>query len=107
MKIVLPEVPKYIASVFNYLYITGTPADEALIYDFAPYTTYYSFFEYHFNNDGSLSELNDQTATEAAWMSHTAPLAPITNLTAASFSSELTRPTLDNAHCREKLINNI
>ena len=107
MKIVLPEVPKYIASVFNYLYITGTPADEALIYDFAPYTTYYSFFEYHFNNDGSLSELNDQTATEAAWMSHTAPLATITNLTAAGFSPELTSQTLNNASSRENLINNI
>lgn len=107
MKINLPELPDYNASTFNYFYVSGTQADQALIRDFAPYTTYYSFFEYHFNTDGSLSELNDLEAIEAAWESRSAPLITITNLTDAGFSGELASQTLNNASSRQNLINNI
>lgn len=106
-KIRLPELPDYIASTFSYFYVSGTQTDSLLIRDFAPYTTYYSFFEFHFNSDGSLSQLNDLEAIEEAWNSHTAPLATITNLTATGFSPELTSVTLNNNSTRENLIDNI
>jgi len=107
MTIVLPELPDYVATALNYLYVTGTQRDQLLIRDFAPYTTYYSFFEYHFSSDGSLSPLNDLTAIESAWISNTAPLATITNLTAAGFSAELTSQTLNNPTSSQNLISNI
>ncbi len=90
-----------------YFYVTGTQSDQLLINDFASYTTYYSFFEYHFNSDGSLSSLNDLAAIKSAWNSNTAPLATITNLTAAGFSPELTSQTLNNSSSRQNLIDNI
>ncbi|WP_405098626.1 glycosyl hydrolase family 18 protein [Oceanobacillus sp. FSL H7-0719] len=107
MKIILPKLPGYTATTFNYFYITGTESDQHLIRDFAPYTTYYSFFEYHFNSDGTLSSLNDLPSIELAWNSNTAPLATITNLTVAGFSSELTSQTLNNPSTRQHLVNNI
>ncbi|OZU87363.1 sporulation protein [Virgibacillus indicus] len=107
MKISLPELPDYTASALNYFYVTGTKSDQLLINDFAFYTTYYPFFEYHFNPDGSLSSLNDLTAVESAWNSNTAPLATITNLTAYGFSAELTSQTLNNSSTRQNLIDNI
>jgi len=107
MKIFLPELPGYTASIFNYFYVTGTQNDLFLINNFAPYTTYYSFFEYHFDSDGSLSSLNDLAAIESAWNNNTAPLATITNLTAGGFSSALTSQTLNNPSLRQNFINNI
>ena len=107
MKIILPELPGFIASTFSYFYVTETQTDSLLIRDFAPYTTYYSFFEFHFHTDGSLNQLNDLEAIEEAWNSDTAPLATITNLTVTGFSPELTSVTLNNIQTRENLINNI
>jgi len=107
MRIVLPELPDYAASTFSYFYVTGTPIDQALINDFSPYTTYYSSFEYHFNTDGSLSQLDDAEVIEAAWNRRSVPLATITNLTATGFSHELTSATLNNPSTRQNLINNI
>lgn len=106
MRVTIPELPDYVASSLSYIYINGTQNDQALIRDFAPYSTYYSFFEYHFSNDGSLSQLNDLTAIETAWNSNTVPLATITNLTPTGFSSELNQ-LLNNPSVRQNLINNI
>lgn len=107
MKIILPKLQDYTASTLNYFYVTGTPKDQLLIEDFAPYTTYYPFFEYHFNADGSLSSLNDLPAVESSWNSHTIPLATITNLTSTGFSGKLTSQMLNNPSARNHLINNI
>jgi len=107
MRIVLPELPDYIASTFNYFYVTGTPIDQALINDFAPYTTYYSSFEYHFYTDGSLSQLDDSEVIETAWNRKSVPLVTITNLTETGFSPEFTSETLNNPSTRQNLINNI
>src|SRR5699024_2080193 len=49
MKIILPPLPDYVATILSYFYVTGTPMDQTLIKDFAPYTTYYSSFGYHFD----------------------------------------------------------
>lgn len=107
MKITLPALPGYTASIVNYFYITGTEQDQLLVRDFAPYTTDYSFFEYHIHPDGSLSLLDDVLAIEAAWNSRTVPLATITNLTPAGFSSELTSGVLNNPSTRHNLIESI
>lgn len=107
MKLLLPNLSNDDVSVLNYFYVTGSYRDPALITDFAPYTTYYSFFEYHFRPDGSLSELNDLAGIEASWLSRNAPLATITNLTVNGFSPELTSQTLNHAEARENLVNNI
>lgn len=107
MKIILPKLPDYNASTLSYLYVTGTIVDQLLIKDFSPYTTYYSFFEYHINNEGSLSQLDDLEAIETAWNNNSAPLATITNLTAEGFSPELTSKILNNPSTRQSLINSI
>jgi len=107
MEIVLPQLPEYIASIFNYFYITGTPLDQALINDFAPYTTYFATFEYHFNTNGWLSQLDDLEEIETAWNRNSPPLVTITNLTEAGFNPELTSITLNNPSARQSLINNI
>ncbi|WP_068672068.1 glycosyl hydrolase family 18 protein [Oceanobacillus sp. Castelsardo] len=107
MEVVIPDHPTYTASTFSYNYITGTNHDEAIIHDFAPYSTYYSFFEYHISIDGSLSQIDDLKAIETAWVRHTAPLATITNLTSAGFSPILASQVLNNPTVRQNLINNI
>lgn len=105
--IILPEPPNYTVSTFNYFYVTQTKNDQLLINDFAPYTTYYSFFEYNFQTDGSLSPLDDLAAIEASWNSNTIPLATITNLTLIGFSSELINQTLNNPTARQNSVNNL
>jgi spore germination protein YaaH len=107
MTINLPELPSYEASILNYFYVTGTVTDQLLIRDFAPYTTYYSFFEYQFDTDGSLSLLNDLQAIESAWSSRTVPLATITNLTTTGFSDELTSRVLNTPSARQHLMDQI
>src|SRR5699024_1554473 len=107
MKVNLPQLPQYLATIFSYFYVTGTSFDQALVRDYAPYTTYYSSFEYHFNTNGSLSQLNDLDAIEVAWNSNSPPLVTITNLTEAGFNPELTSLTLNNPSARQNLINNI
>lgn len=107
MEVVIPKIPDYAASTLGYTYITGTQNDQEIIRNFSGYATYFSFFEYHFSSDGSLSQLNDLEAIETAWTRNTAPLATITNLTQSGFSSELTHQMLSNASARENLINNI
>ncbi|MED1202999.1 glycosyl hydrolase family 18 protein [Heyndrickxia acidicola] len=107
MKVKLPQIPQTKISTLGYIYITGTPHDQELIRDFAPYLTYYPFFEYHFTSEGSLSELNDLRAIEAAWRSRTIPLATITNLTQAGFSPQLASQVLRNPKARNRLIENI
>ncbi|WP_088051920.1 glycoside hydrolase family 18 protein [Virgibacillus dakarensis] len=106
-EVVIPKLPDYVASTLSYIYITGTDVDISLINDFAPYSTYYSFFEYHISSDGSLSGLNELKAIETAWTRDTAPLATITNLTASDFSSELTSQMLNSPSARQNLIHNI
>lgn len=44
MRVTIPDLPDYVASGLSYIYINGTKRDQALIRDFAPYSTYYSFF---------------------------------------------------------------
>ena len=106
-EVLIPEQSDYIASTFSYIYITGTDIDQALINNFAPYSTYYSFFEYHISLDGSLSQLNDLDAIETAWVRDTAPLATITNLTESGFDAKLVSQMLNNPSARQNLINNI
>ncbi|MFD2925294.1 glycosyl hydrolase family 18 protein [Halobacillus naozhouensis] len=107
MEVVIPEMPDYTASTLGYIYITGTQADQDLIQNFSPYATYFSFFEYRFLDDGSLSQLNDLEGIETAWRRDTAPLVTITNLTTSGFSSELTHQMLNNPSSRQTLIKNI
>lgn len=107
MQILLPDLPQYTASAFNYFYVTGTTSDQHIIRNFSPYSTYYSFFEYHFFNGGTLSPLNDLRAVEEAWNNSAAPLATITNLTSDGFSSELASSTLNHSVTRQHLIRNI
>ncbi|WP_085520594.1 glycosyl hydrolase family 18 protein [Tuberibacillus sp. Marseille-P3662] len=106
-QVTLPESPDYVASTFSYLYITGDQGDQDLIQNFTPYSTYFSFFEYHFFSDGSLSQLNASEAIEISWRRNTAPLATITNLTSSGFEAELTDQVLHHPSIRQNLIENI
>ncbi|ASK64075.1 sporulation protein [Virgibacillus phasianinus] len=107
MEVVIPEHPDYVASTLGYTYITGSEDDQEIIRNYAPYATYYPFFEYHFSSDGSLSQLDDLEAIETAWTVETAPLATITNLTPTGFSSDLTHQMLHDSSSRQTLIDNI
>ncbi|MDA3129137.1 glycosyl hydrolase family 18 protein [Aliibacillus thermotolerans] len=94
MQIIIPEQPAHVAATLSYLYITGTERDARVIRDFAPYTTYYGFFEYHLTPEGNVSSLNDLRAIEAAWNSGSTPLATITNLTETGFNPDIVSKVL-------------
>lgn len=106
-KITIPTLPYYQVITLGY-YVLKTPElDKELIKDYAPYTTYMKLFEYHFHEDGSLSELNDLPAIQQAWESQSPPTATITNLTEEGFSSQLTHQVLNSKEIRDRLIDSI
>lgn len=108
MKIVIPDIANYAASILNY-YVVRTPElDAFLINDFAPYSTYIAMFDYQFNRNGDLvNDLNERAAIEEAWRSRVVPLVTITNLLPEGFSTELSHNVLNNVTSRTNLINNI
>lgn len=106
-EITIPILPYYEITTLGY-YVLRTPEmDKKLIKDYAPYTTYMKLFEYHFHEDGSLSDLNDLPAIQQAWESNSPPFATITNLTEVGFSSQLTNQVLNSAATRKILVDNI
>jgi spore germination protein len=107
MRLIIPNLPDYPIHSMGFVTLRTPEEDQELISNFAPYVTYMPLFEYHFFADGSLSTLNDQVAIETARSHHSAPIATITNLTAAGFSPELTQQVLNTPQARERLINNI
>ncbi|TWI58133.1 glycosyl hydrolase family 18 protein [Halalkalibacter nanhaiisediminis] len=107
MVLIIPDISNHLASTLGYYIIRSPELDQALINDFAPYATYFSFFDYHFDYNGDLNELNDLRAIEAAWNRRVIPLATITNLTEEGFSPDLVRQMLNNPAIRQRLIENI
>jgi spore germination protein len=107
MVIMIPDISDYAASTLGYYVIRTPELDRTLINDFAPYATYLSLFEYHFFNNGTLSDLNDSTAIQTSWNRRMIPLATITNQTETGFSPELIHQMLNNPSVKQNLIENI
>ncbi|PRR96113.1 sporulation protein [Bacillus atrophaeus] len=109
MKITIPQISKnYLAGNLSFYVIRNPDLDRALIYDFAPYSSSISIFEYHFAPNGDIvNELNDIAAIEATWEKRVTPLATITNLTPGGFSTDLVHQVVNNPTARTNLVNNI
>jgi len=108
MQIMIPDISNYVASTFSYYVIRSPELDAFLINDFAPYSTYFSIFDYRIGPNGEFANnLNDLTAIEAAWRNRVAPLATITNLVPEGFSTDLVHQALNNPASRTNLVNNI
>ncbi|SDM72183.1 Spore germination protein YaaH [Fictibacillus solisalsi] len=107
MRLYLPPRPKYEADGFSYVTPSTSERNQMIVQTFAPINTYFGIFEYHVQEDGSLSTLNDHQLIRLSKENKVAPLAVITNLTPTGFSPELTRRVLNTPEIRERLINNI
>lgn len=108
MKLTIPNISNYLASILDF-YVVRTPEmDRILIRDFAPYSTSISIFQYHIVGNGDIANtLNDLTAIQTAWRFRVKPLATITNLTSEGFSPELVHQVLNNPASRTNLVNKI
>ncbi|WP_258171273.1 LysM peptidoglycan-binding domain-containing protein [Paenibacillus sp. R14(2021)] len=96
-RLILPPRPKYMEQGLSFILPSTQERTESLIRYFSPNNTYFGIFEYHINEDGTLSELtNDDVAVRASRENHVAPLATITNLTPGGFSPELTKTVLSS-----------
>lgn len=107
MNVKIPNISNYNATGLGYYTLRNPALDQALINDFAPYTTFIALFEYHFSENGTLNALNDLPAIQTAWSRRVSPIMTVTNLTSSGFSSELTHRMLNNPSAREHLIDNI
>ncbi|MFO6495551.1 MULTISPECIES: glycosyl hydrolase family 18 protein [Bacillus] len=107
MKLTIPDIPKKPITGLGYYTLRNPQLDRELINNFAPYTTYLAFFEYHFSSDGSLSDLNDPPAVQTAWRRRVPPLMTVTNLTETGFSPSLAHQVLNQPEARNNLIENI
>ena len=76
MRLTIPNISNYLASTLSF-YVVRTPElDQALIRDFAPYSTSISIFEYHIASNGDIANtLNDLTAIQTTWTHRVRPLA--------------------------------
>src|SRR4051812_41149818 len=108
MKLTIPNISDYLASGLNFYVVRSPELDQALISDFAPYSSSISIFEYHFSSNGDIANtLNDFTAIQTTWNYRVRPLVTITNLTPEGFSPELVHQVLNNPTARANLVNNI
>ena len=106
-KIVIPNISNFYISTLGYYALRSPELDQALVNNFAPYATFISLFEYHFSSNGSLNDMDDTAAIQAAWSRRVNPLATITNLTPTGFSTEMSHQVLNNPTTRNALIENI
>ncbi|MCC2931549.1 glycoside hydrolase family 18 protein [Bacillus sp. LBG-1-113] len=108
MRLTIPNISNYIAGTLSFYVLRNPDLDRDLINDYAPYSSSISIFEYHIAPNGDIAnELNDAAAIETTWRRRVTPLATITNLTSAGFSTELVRQVLNNPTARTNLVNNI
>lgn len=107
MRLKIPELPSYPINSMGYVTVRTPEKDKELIQLLSPLLSYIPLFEYHFYRDGSLSDLNDETAIQTAKNNHSVPIATITNLTESGFSGELVHVVLNSPELRNRLIENI
>ncbi|WHY86711.1 glycoside hydrolase family 18 protein [Neobacillus novalis] len=108
MRLTIPNISNYHASVLSFYVIRSPELDRALISDDAPYCTAISIFEYHIASNGDIANtLNDLTAIQTTWSHRVRPLVTVTNLTPEGFSPELVHQVLNNPSTRSNLVNNI
>ncbi|EKN62360.1 spore cortex lytic enzyme [Neobacillus bataviensis LMG 21833] len=108
MRLTIPTISNFHASVLSFYVIRSPELDRALISDDAPYCTAISIFEYHFASNGDIANtLNDLTAIQTTWSHRVRPLVTVTNLTPEGFSSALVHQVLNNPTARTNLVNNI
>ncbi|ARI76198.1 LysM peptidoglycan-binding domain-containing protein [Halobacillus mangrovi] len=69
--------------------------------------TYLSPFTYGVREDGSITEMNEESVLQAAKANNVAPLMVLTNFTNGSFSSDKAAAILRNPDLQETLITNI
>lgn len=103
----IPSYPNYSVTNLGYAVLQTPEMDVSLISNFAPYLTYTSLFEYHIFADGTLSQLRDQSAIQAALGHHVGPLATVTNLTANGFDTALLTTVLHSPEARQNLVDQI
>lgn len=108
MKLYLPPKPKYESVGLSFIIPSTLEENETRVRRFAPINTFLGIFEYHISEDGNLSTLvDDQQLVGLIRENNVAPLAVITNLTPAGFSSQLIKEVLSSPGIRNHLINNI
>ena len=108
IRLTIPDISNYLASGLNFYVVRSPEMDQALIRNFAPYSTSISIFEYHFLSNGDIANtLNDLTAIQTTWNYRVRPLVTITNLTPEGFSPELVHQVLNSPTARTNLVNNI
>ncbi|UJF34485.1 glycoside hydrolase family 18 protein [Paenibacillus hexagrammi] len=108
MIIKIPDTSNYIADTLSYYGVRSPELDQALIREYAPYSSSISIFEYHFASNGDIvNQLEDYAAIETTWKNRVTPLVTITNLTEAGFDSELVHLVLNNPAARSNLVDHI
>lgn len=86
LRLTIPNISNYYASTLGFYVIRNPELDQALISDFAPYSSFISIFEYRIAANGDIANtLNDLTAIKTAWNLRVRPLVTVTNFDSRRF----------------------
>ncbi|MRG86503.1 LysM peptidoglycan-binding domain-containing protein [Salinibacillus xinjiangensis] len=102
----IPEPPKPNMDVNAYSTIMGERG-AAIVSRLGQYFTYISSFSYGFNEDGTLTNLNDQPLLAAAQQQNVAPLLVLTNFEGGEFSSDKAATLLRNENLQDSVLTNL
>ncbi|MDH7479278.1 MAG: LysM peptidoglycan-binding domain-containing protein [Syntrophomonadaceae bacterium] len=100
--------PRPTIEALGYLVVSSPAADRRVIENLGPYLTYVVPFAHRFTAEGSLLEINDRPAVEAARAQRVAPLLGIANTDEAGlFIPELAHSVLSRPEVQERLVSQL
>ena len=102
----IPQKPRPVIQVNGYIYILGQEAGP-IVRDVGRYLTYLSPFAYLIREDGSLQQIDDAAAIQAAFAVGAIPMMAITNFTATARGENLASVVLNSPQLVESLLTNI
>ncbi|TCT16309.1 spore germination protein [Natranaerovirga pectinivora] len=104
-RLYLPQVPREVIDVAAYvdLNITG-PRTVEEIDNVGEHLTYLNIFSYEMNPDGTLRQINDEEAIQAALANDVYPIMVITNLEDGQFSQDLATTVLQSDELQNVLL---
>ena len=102
----IPHKPGPEISVNGYIYLLGEQ-QAAIVRENGEHLTYLSPFAYRIREDGSLEEIYDTPAINAAYAERVVPMMVITNFTSTELGQNLAHVVLASPEIQERLLNNI
>jgi len=100
----LPAIQRPTKMVLGFLELTNPQMDRFNVIHYGPYSTYLALFGHGMNENGSITQANDETALETAKQTRTVPAAVFSNLTENTFSAAVIHAMLAQPDARQRYI---